>query len=300
MYQNLPQIRGKYRFKVNLAKMCWFGVGGNAAVIFTPSDIDDLIYFLQNKGDIPIFTFGVGSNILIRDGGFDGVVIRLGQSMNFIQQIDKDVIKVGASVLDQNVSNFAIQHSIGGLEFLSGIPGTVGGGLAMNAGAYGKEFRDIVMNVQAIDIDGKLISFTNQEMGFEYRSNSINKEIIFLSTELKGFECSQSAIIEKVEQIKTNRFDTQPVKGIKTGGSTFKNPDGLKAWKLIDEAGCRGFKIGGAEVSQMHCNFFINNGSATAKDIEDLIDKVQEKVFIKSGIMLQKELVILGKKIETC
>lgn len=296
MHQNLPQVRGKYRFDVNLAKMCWFGAGGHAAVVFIPSDIDDLVYFLQNKGEIPIFVFGLGSNILIRDGGFDGVIIRLGSSMNFIKQIGNDTIKCGASVLDQNVSNFAMEHSIGGLEFLSGIPGSIGGGLAMNAGAYDREFKDIVIETQAVDLNGNLMVLSNEEMGFKYRGNSVNKEIIFLSAELQGYESKKSDIIAKIEQIKKNRFDTQPVKGVKTGGSTFKNPDGLKAWKLIDDAGCRGLKIGGAEVSQMHCNFFINNGYAKAQDIEDLIETVQQKVFVKSGIVLQKELVILGKK----
>ncbi len=296
MHQNLPQVRGKYRFDVNLAKMCWFGAGGHAAVVFIPSDLDDLIYFLQNKGETPIFVFGLGSNILIRDGGFDGVIIRLGSSMNFVQQIGNDTIKCGASILDQNVSNFAMENSIGGFEFLSGIPGSIGGGLAMNAGAYDREFKDIVIETQAVDLNGSLMTLINEEIGFKYRGNSINKEIIFLSTELQGYESKKSDISAKIEQIKQNRFDTQPVKGVKTGGSTFENPDGLKAWKLIDDAGCRGLKIGGAEVSQMHCNFFINNGYAKATDIEDLIDTVQEKVFAKSGIMLQKELVILGKK----
>jgi UDP-N-acetylmuramate dehydrogenase len=296
MQQNLPQVRGKYRFDVNLGKMCWFGTGGQAAVVFIPSDIEDLIYFLQNKGEIPIFVLGVGSNILIRDGGFSGVVIRLGGSMNFIQQISNDIIKCGASVLDHNVSNFAMEHSIGGLEFLSGIPGSIGGGLAMNAGAYGKEFKDIMIKAQAVDLNGNLLTFTNKEIGFKYRGNSINKEIIFLSTELQGYEAKKPDIMAKMEQIKNNRLDTQPVKGVKTGGSTFKNPEGLKAWKLIDDAGCRGLKIGGAEVSQMHCNFFLNNGSATAKDIEELIGTVQAKVFVNSGIMLEQELIMLGRK----
>jgi UDP-N-acetylmuramate dehydrogenase len=298
MKKTLPQIRGKYRFDVEIGKMCWFGTGGKASVVFIPSDLEDLIFFLQNKDkEIPIFVFGVGSNLLVRDGGFDGVIIRLGGFMNFMEKISDDSIRVGASVLDQNASNFAMENSIGGLEFLSGIPGTIGGGLAMNGGAYGSDFNAIVQRVQAITFDGQIIELSNSEMGFQYRKNSIPKDTIFLSCELQGYICERQQIIEKMNQIKTERSNTQPVKGFKTGGSTFKNPQGFSAWKLIDEAGCRGLKIGGAQVSELHCNFFINDGSATAADIENLVEEVQSRVFKKSGIMLEREIIIIGQKI---
>lgn len=298
MEKTLPQIKGKYRFNVELGKMCWFGTGGKSSVVFIPNDLEDLVYFMKNiDKDIPIFVFGVGSNLLIRDGGFDGIIIRLGSCMNFIEQISDDIIKVGSSVLDQNVSNFAMEKSIGGLEFLSGIPGTIGGGLAMNGGAYGNDFNAIVKTVQAITNDGQIIELSNSDMGFKYRQNSISKDTIFLSCELQGYVCEKHQILEKMNQIKTERSNTQPVKGYKTGGSTFKNPPGYSAWKLIDEAGCRGLRVGGAHVSELHCNFFINDGTATASDIESLIKQVQTKVFNKSGIMLEREIIIIGKNI---
>ena len=298
MKKILPQIRGKYRFDVEIGKTCWFATGGKASVVFIPSDLEDLIFFLKNKDrTIPIFVFGVGSNLLIRDGGFDGVIIKLGSCMNFMEKISNDIIRVGASVLDQNVFNFAMEHSIGGIEFLSGIPGTVGGGLAMNGGAYNTDFSKIVDKVYAVKNDGQIVNFSNSEMGFQYRRNAISKDIIFLSCDLKGFVCEKKQIIEKITKIKAERSSTQPVKGFKTGGSTFKNPQGYSAWKLIDEAGCRGLKIGGAYVSELHCNFFINDGSATASDIENLIEEVQTRVFKKSGIMLEREIIIIGKKI---
>lgn len=295
MHKNLPEVRGKYRSGVDLARICWFGVGGKAAIAFTPHDTEDLIFFLKNKGDLPIFVFGVGSNTLIRDGGFEGVVIRLGNSMNFMRRISNDAIEVGASSLDQNVAHFAKENSIGCLEFLSGIPGTIGGGLAMNAGAYGMEFSDIVVNVKALDLNGNLIELSKEEMRFKYRGNGV-KDLIFLSTLLKGLPCDKDEIAAKINKIKEDRFNTQPVKGVRTGGSTFKNPEGLKAWKLIDEAGCRGLRVGGAQVSELHCNFIINTGSATAAEIEELIVELCDRVFQKTGVILEKELIIFGKK----
>lgn len=292
----LPKVRGKYRFDVDLSKLCWFGVGGKASVLFSPADQDDLIHFLKNKEDIPIFVFGVGSNILIRDGGFNGVVIRLGNSTNYIKLISDYMIEVGASVLDQNVASFAIDKKIGGMEFLSGIPGTIGGGLAMNAGAYGREFAHIVRKVHAVDLDGNLLEFTNQDMHFKYRSNGLKESVIFLSAALQGYRASLEEIEMCINRIKTQRNATQPVKGVKTGGSTFKNPLYNKAWKLIDEAACRGLKIGGAQVSELHCNFIMNNGNATAADIEQLIEVLQKRVFDSSGITLESEIIFVGEK----
>lgn len=292
----LPQVKGKYRFDVDLSRLCWFGVGGKASVLFTPANQDDLIYFLKNIKDVPIFVFGVGSNILIRDGGFNGVVIRLGNCTNYIKLISSYILEVGASVLDQNVAEFAIEHKIGGMEFLSGIPGTIGGGLAMNAGAYGREFTNIVKNVKALDLEGNLIEFSNKDMGFTYRSNGLKEQFIFLSAELVGYRASLEEIQMFMNRIKTQRNATQPVKGVKTGGSTFKNPLYDKAWRLIDEAGCRGLKVGGAQVSEQHCNFIINTGNATSADIEELIYIVKTRVLESSGITLENEIVFVGEK----
>jgi UDP-N-acetylmuramate dehydrogenase len=292
----LPEVRGKYRFDVDLSNLCWFGVGGKASVVFSPADQDDLIHFLQNKQDIPIFVFGVGSNILIRDGGFNGVVIRLGNCANYIKLISDYMLEVGASVLDQNVAFFAIERKIGGMEFLSGIPGTIGGGLAMNAGAYGREFSHIVRKVHAVDLNGNLLEFTKQDMDFKYRSNGLKEQVIFLAAELQGYRASLEEIEMCMNRIKTQRNATQPVKGVKTGGSTFKNPLYNKAWRLIDEACCRGLQIGGAQVSTLHCNFIINTGNATAADIEELISVLQQRVFESSGITLEREIIFVGEK----
>lgn len=292
----LPQVEGKYRFDVDLSKLCWFGVGGKASVLFTPASQDDLIHFLKNIKDVPIFIFGVGSNILIRDGGFNGVVIRLGNCTNYIKLISNYLLEVGASVLDQNVADFAIEHRIGGMEFLSGIPGTIGGGLAMNAGAYGREFANIVKNVKAVDLQGNLIDLSNKDMGFTYRSNGLKEQVIFLSAELGGYRASLEEIEIFMNRIKTQRNATQPVKRVKTGGSTFKNPLHNKAWRLIDEAGCRSLKIGGAQVSELHCNFIINTGDATSADIEELIYIIRKRVFDTSGITLESEIVFVGER----
>jgi len=296
MQDILPEVRGKYRFDVDLSKLCWFGVGGKASVLFTPADQDDLIHFLKNRKDLPIFILGVGSNILIRDGGFNGVVIRLGNFTNYIKLISNYLLEVGASVLDQNVAAFALEHLIGGMEFLSGIPGTIGGGLTMNAGAYGREFANIINKVNAVDLEGNLLEFTKYDMGFKYRSNGLKEKVIFLSAELNGYKASLVEIEMQMNRIRTERHSTQPVKGFKTGGSTFKNPLYNKAWRLIDEACCRGLKIGGAQVSELHCNFIINTGNATAADIETLIEVLRQRVFDTSGITLESEIVFVGER----
>lgn len=294
---NLPQVKGKYRHNVEVGKLCWFGAGGKAAVVFMPSDLDDLIHFFKSAKNTPIFVMGVGSNLLIRDGGFEGVVIRLNSSMTYLKLIGEDIIEAGAAVLDSSVANFALDHLIGGMEFLCGIPGTVGGGLAMNGGAYGREFSDIVSSVSAMDYEGNVIALSNADMQFKYRGNNVSKNLIFLKAYLKGHKSSADEIAKKMREIKNQRNTTQPVKGFKTGGSTFKNPPGLKAWQLIDQAGCRGLRIGNAQMSELHCNFLINNGSATARDIETLIEVVKQKVFNSCGIMLEEEIVFLGNKL---
>ncbi|MBX7146558.1 MAG: UDP-N-acetylmuramate dehydrogenase [Alphaproteobacteria bacterium] len=299
--EKLPPVRGKLLKNAPLSDLTWFRVGGAAEILFKPEDEQDLIHFLNYKPkNLPITVIGATSNLLIRDGGINGVVIKLGK--NFAQMIyEENTIIVGAACLDVSVSRFALDHSLAGLEFLSGIPGTIGGGLRMNAGAYGKEFSDIVSKAKAIDLNGHIHHLTLSDMGFKYRHCSIDKSFIFLNAQLKGYEDTSINIAQRMQEIQEKRIGTQPIRA-RTGGSTFANPDpnlshGKKAWQLIDEAGCRGLRKGDAMVSEMHCNFLINNGAATAADIEELGEEVRQRVFDKSGIMLRWEIQILGNKI---
>ncbi len=296
---NLPSVRGKYRFDVKLSRICWFGAGGTAKLLFIPSDVDDLSHFLKNidmKTDV--FVLGVGSNILVRDGGFNGVMIRLGNNFNDIIQLNNHeyMIKVGAAVLDKNVALFAMEKNIGGMEFLSGIPGTIGGAIAMNAGSYGGDMSAITHSIEAMDHNGMLQNFSNKEIGYRYRGNNLSRSLIFISATLMGYRSDMEDISSKIASIDKSRNATQPVKGFKTGGSTFKNPSDIKAWQLIDGAGCRGLRIGAAQISDLHCNFLINLGTATAADIENLILEVQRRVFENSGYKLEPEIVIVGEK----
>ena len=298
LIDRLPKVSGKYRENADLSKMCWFGVGGLAEVLFQPLDLDDLVYFLKNKpADIPCFVFGVGSNLLIRDGGIKGVVIRLGRGFNYININNDNHIVTGAASMDVNVAMFAQQSGIGGVEFLSGIPGTIGGALAMNAGAYKKEMKDILIRAKAVNLNGEVVDFATQELGYVYRSHSLKGFWIFVEAEVKGYLDDPDIIKEKIDAIQTQRLDTQPIRS-KTCGSTFKNPPEISAWKLIDKAGCRGYSIGGAQVSQKHSNFLINTGTATAQDLENLIQEVKQKVLQTSGLELKEEIIIVGSTCE--
>lgn len=289
----LPKVLGDYRENANLGKMCWFQVGGVADILFKPKDISDLCQFLANKpSDVPYFVFGVGSNILIRDAGYRGVAIRLGREFT-ITSHNRDIITTGAGALDLNVALYSATAGISGLEFLSGIPGTIGGALAMNAGAYGTETKDVLISAKAVTSTGELKEFSNKDFGFRYRSQSLDPSLIFVEASFKGNLETTEVIKNKIEKIQSDRASTQPIKS-RTGGSTFKNPEGHKAWQLIDQAGCRGLKIGGAQVSEMHCNFFINTGDATASDLENLIYEVQNRVLKTSGISLQEEIKFIG------
>lgn len=291
---DLPVTRGALRVKKNLGKMCWFGVGGEVDFFFSPADIDDLQHFLKNKPqDLPVFIFGVGSNLLVRDGGFRGVAIRLGAGFNFVNQMANSQVHAGCSSLDLNVAMYCAHNGIGGLEFLSGIPGTLGGAIAMNAGAYGKEIKDVLISAKAITMAGDLLEIKNEDFCFHYRGHGLKGDNIFLECLLQGHEDDEKIIHEKILDIQDARAASQPIKS-KTGGSTFTNPPGYKAWELIDKAGCRGLKIGGAKVSEMHCNFLINEGGATAKDLEDLIVEVQKRVLQTSGVELATEIKIIG------
>ncbi len=289
----LPEVRGRYSVDAPLNGITWFRVGGTAEVMFRPADQEDLIAFLRAKpADVPVTVFGVGSNLLVRDGGIPGVVLRLGRGFADIASDNHDVL-CGAAALDLNVATAAKLESIGGVEFLCGIPGTIGGALRMNAGAYGKEIKDVLIWAEAVDQQGEVHRLSPADMGFAYRKSSVPADWIFLGARLKGHADDPTVIAKRMSEIQASRSESQPIRN-RTGGSTFKNPPGEKAWELIDRAGCRGLKQGGAMVSELHCNFLINTGSATAKDIEDLGETVRARVLENSGITLEWEIRRIG------
>ncbi len=298
----LPKIKGKYRYQADLSKMCWFGSGGNAQLLYIPLDIEDLSFFLQemkiidHDHHIPITVIGIGSNLLVRDDGVSGIVIRLGRGFAFIDHKKEDyIIEVGAAALDINLAKEAMNNGLGGLEFFSGIPGTIGGALAMNAGAYGNDTASVLCSAKAISLQtGEIKDFRTEEIGYHYRGKTLSKDWIFVSAEFKARDEENNIIQQRMNEIQEKRESSQPIKA-RTSGSTFKNPDNYKAWQLIDQAGCRGMRIGGAHVSEMHCNFFINDNNATSNDIETLIKKVKEQVLLSTGIYLQEEIEIIGK-----
>ena len=292
-FRELPNVRGSYKSHVEMAPYTWFRVGGTASVVFRPHDQEDLSEFLvQNSRDVPVTIIGAASNILIRDGGIPGVVIKLGKNFSSIN-FQGDCVRIGAGLPNSIAARSAAKKGYSGLEFLSGIPGTIGGGLRMNAGAYGKEFKDILIEVEVIDDCGSLKVLSVEELAMSYRKCELPKNYIFLSGLFKTSKEAPPKIQMRLDEIKTRRHESQPITQ-KTGGSTFKNPIGYKAWKLIDAAGCRGVSIGGAMVSEQHCNFLINKGSATATDLENLGNFVQQKVQDASGITLEWEIKILG------
>lgn len=293
LVDRLPQIRGAYRENYPLSRIVWFKVGGPAEVIFEPADEYDLRYFLAEKPrDIPVTIIGVGSNLLVRDGGVPGVVIRLGRAFSRIS-IEEETIAAGAAALAINVARTAQREGFAGLEFLSGIPGSVGGILRMNAGAYQRETRDVVIRTRAIDPAGVLNVLSCEAMGFSYRHSQVPEDWVFVRAELRIAPGDRDAIAARMAEISDARTQTQPVR-THTGGSTFKNPDGVKAWELIDQAGCRGLRIGGAQVSEQHCNFLINTGAACAADIELLGETVRKRVQETSGVVLEWEIQRIG------
>jgi UDP-N-acetylmuramate dehydrogenase len=291
----LPKVKGKYKFDYSLAHLNWFKVGGKADILFKPEDKEDLSYFLQEKDkNIEVMILGAGSNIIIRDGGVAGVVVKLGRLFTFIEEMKDGNLSVGAGCLNYNLAKFAAAKSIAGFEFLVGIPGTIGGGIAMNAGAYGSEFKDLVIYVEAIDFSGKFHKFSCEEIGFAYRKNSLPKDLIFTRVIFRAAAGESDKIQAQMDEINKNRAETQPITE-KTGGSTFANPSGYKAWELIDGAGLRGYSIGGASMSKKHCNFMINDGAATATDMENLGEYVRKEVKKKSGIELKWEIKCVGR-----
>lgn len=289
----LPPVRGTYTYDAPLKDLVWFRAGGPAEVLFRPADVDDLATFIAAKpADVRVSVIGVGSNLLIRDGGIPGVVVRLPGAMGKVS-INGTRVSVGAAALDANVARVAADAGIGGLEFLRGIPGTIGGALRMNAGCYGREIKDIFVEATAIDGKGNIVTLTPADMGFVYRKSAVPDDVIFVSAVLEGVADEPDAVRERMKALVEQRESSQPVKS-RTGGSTFKNPSGYKAWQLIDEAGCRGLKKGAAQMSELHCNFLINTGDAKAADIEDLGEEVRARVKAKSGVELEWEIKRVG------
>ena len=289
----LPPVRGRMSFDAPMAPFTWFRVGGNADALFRPADLDDLISVLEVlPEEVPVTVVGVGSNLLVRDGGVPGMIIRLVGPFATIDVVG-DTISAGAGALDLTVARTAEDAGLAGLEFLSGVPGTIGGALRMNAGAFGGEMKDVTVSAQALDRAGNVQILGPDELGFSYRRCAAPEGWIFLSCSLKGRPGKPADIAARMAEIAQAREDAQPVK-VRTGGSTFANPEGQSAWKLIDSAGCRGLVMGGAQVSEKHCNFLLNNGDATAADIEDLGEEVRRRVQETSGIELTWEIRRIG------
>jgi UDP-N-acetylmuramate dehydrogenase len=291
------KITGKILFNESLSKLSWFNIGGPAKVLFKPKSLKDLSIFLKTlKGKYKIKVLGAGSNTLIRDGGYDGVIIKFDKSFSHLSLFDSNTIIAGASTLDKNLSEFALQKSISGFEFLSCIPGTIGGAIKMNSGCYGENISKILVSVQTIDLNGNIRIFQSSDIKFYYRGTNLDNNLIFISATFKGKTDNKLNIKKKIENLVEIKRKTQPSK-IKTCGSTFKNPENEKAWKLIKNSDCAGLKVGEASISKDHCNFFINNKHATSQDLEELIHQVKQKVFNKSGINLELEIQIIGDKL---
>ena len=291
---SLPQLRGRLLANEPLAPLTWFRVGGAAQALFMPEDESDLAYLLANlPRDIPVTVIGLGSNLIVRDGGVAGVVVRLGRGFSETKIEVGNRIRSGTAVPDLRVAKAAQDAGIAGLAFYRGIPGAIGGALRMNGGAYGRETKDVLIEARGVDRAGKVRTYTNAEMGFTYRHCGVADDVIFTAALFEGSAGDSAAIAAEMDEITSKRETTQPVKS-RTGGSTFKNPPGHKAWQLIDAAGCRGLIVGGAQVSELHCNFLINLGNATAADIEGLGEEVRRRVKDNSGVTLEWEIKRIG------
>jgi UDP-N-acetylmuramate dehydrogenase len=290
----LPPVRGSLTLGAPLKDLVWFRAGGPAEVLFRPADIDDLAAFIAARpADLRVSVIGVGSNLLVRDGGIPGVVVRLSSAFGKIET-EGLRIRAGAAALDGAVARAAADAGIAGLAFLRGVPGTIGGALKMNAGCYGREIKDVFVEALAIDGKGNKITLSHADMAFEYRkARGAGDDLIFVEAVFEGSKDEPAAIRARMEELSANREASQPIKS-RTGGSTFKNPPGHKAWQLIDEAGCRGLTIGAAQVSEKHTNFLINTGDASAADLEALGEEVRRRVKEKSGIALEWEIKRVG------
>jgi len=293
LIDRLPPVRGRLTADAPLAPITWFRVGGTAEIMFRPADEADLAEFLAGKPkDVPVTVLGVASNLLVRDGGIPGIVIRLGRGFVNVAT-EGDVVRAGAGALDLNIALACREAGVAGLEFLSGIPGTLGGGLRMNAGAYGREIKDVLRGAVALDGKGRRHAVNAAALGLAYRRCAAPADWIFVSAELVGIAGEPAEIGRRMQEIQAAREASQPVRA-RTGGSTFANPPGHKAWELIDRAGCRGLTRGGAQVSEKHANFLINTGKATAADLEGLGEEVRRRVFETSGITLEWEIKRVG------
>lgn len=293
----LPQIRGTYRENVEIKS--WFDVGGKAEILFKPADVADLQYFLKNcPKEIPINVLGAASNVIISDNGVKGVVIRLGGEFAKISQ-EKETVRAGAAALCGNVALSCKNAALADLEFFTGIPGSIGGAIAMNAGCYGSDVASTLISATALDFDGNIFELKNSDFGFYYRGNKIAKKFIFVEGLFKASKSTSESVAKKIAELNQQRETAQPIRA-KTGGSTFKNPDptnssAKKAWQLIDDAGCRGATEGDAQISEKHCNFMINRGNASAQNLIDLGNRVRKKVKEHTGINLEWEIKILGQ-----
>jgi UDP-N-acetylmuramate dehydrogenase len=289
----MPKLRGRLLANQSLAELTWFRVGGRAQILLMPDDEEDLAYFLTNlPPEIPVTVVGLGSNLIVRDAGVAGVVIRLGRGFSDVTVEGPD-LRAGAAVPDVKVARAAHEAGLSGLSFLRGIPGSIGGALRMNGGAYGREIKDALVEARAVDRGGKVHRLSNAEMGFSYRHCEAPDHLIFTQATFRGERGDAAVIAAEMDKITEAREATQPVKS-RTGGSTFKNPPGQKAWQLIDAAGCRGLRVGDAQVSEMHCNFLINLGKATAAHIETLGETVRQRVNESSGVTLEWEIKLIG------
>lgn len=290
----LPRLRGVLRRDVALAPLTWLRVGGPAELLFQPADAEDLAAFLAAlPPEVPVLPMGVASNLLVRDGGVEGAVVRFGGPLARVE-VEGDLVLAGAGALDQRVAQAAQRAGLAGLEFFIGIPGTVGGAVRMNAGAFGGETKDRLVWAEALDRAGRLHRLTHAELGFAYRKSALPPDWIVTRAAFRGTPAEPEAVLARMEAIRVEREAAQPLK-VATGGSTFKNPPGHKAWQLIDAAGCRGFRLGAAMVSEKHCNFLINTGGASAAEVEALGELVRERVRERSGVVLEWEVVRIGR-----
>lgn len=289
-----PDLRGRLAANEPMAPLTWFRVGGPAQVLFTPEDEADLAYLLSRlPADMPVMPVGVGSNLIVRDGGVEGIVVRLRPRGFGEATVEGTRISAGAVAPDKRVAEAAAAAGLGGLEFYFGIPGTIGGALTMNAGANGGETKDVLVEARALTREGETLILSNAAMNFAYRKSDVGRPVIFTGAIFEGVPTDPAVIRERMEAVQHHRETVQPIRE-KTGGSTFKNPPGHSAWKLVDSAGCRGLRLGGAQVSEMHCNFLINTGTATAADIEALGEEVRRRVRETSGVELHWEIKRVG------
>ncbi len=293
--ERMPKVNGKLQANAPLGKKSHFGVGGTAEVLFEPLDMDDLVFFLRRvPRDIPVIPLGAMSNVLIRESGIDGVVVVLGDWFKKVY-VEDGVLEVGAGVPCSKLSTVAMDYELGGLEFLMGLPGTVGGAIKMNAGCFGSEIANVLIECEGITTSGKVEWFKVKDIGATYRHTEIPDDCIITRAWFRGIANVSYSIPKRTREFMEQRRASQPL-GVRTCGSTFKNPDGLKAWQLIEKAGCRGLRVGGAQISEKHCNFIVNTGNATADDVENLGEKVIREVFEKTNVQLDWEIVKLGRR----